>query len=356
MGYFDDYLTGVQGQLNPQASSGNPFGSIEQALAHYNQNVAGSSGIGNTWGGDAEGGAGSSASASINDPGFISWYNNVSKGASGPSYSGPKGTSFIGQGMKPAYGFVTGGSGAAAGLLRQGYEDAFRARAAGYAGEQGELERAAGAAASSQGLNPEVARRMLSEQKARGLQGLAGARGELSLGLNTDLASLAKGTGTELAGLKLAELTNVADYSAASKGAKAAKSAGVIGGIGSAIGGLAGAAVFGSERWLKENVIKVGEFQVGGRAIGIYEYDYIKSQNLEGRYRGFMVEELEPVAPQFVAKGKTGIRYVDYDHVYHDTGFVFGRVGIDGKLMIGVDEVQPARREPPAKKRRKGVA
>jgi hypothetical protein len=149
----------------------------------------------------------------------------------------------IGQGFDPAYGYVRGGSGAAAGLLRQGYEDAFRARAAGYTGAVGQQENDLGVQATTQGLAPDVAARMLSQYKSGGLQTLAGYRADYGSQLGTGLSELSKGTGTELAGLSANEAAVRANYMAAIKGAQmtshAASTAGALGALGSLGGGVA---------------------------------------------------------------------------------------------------------------------
>lgn len=137
----------------------------------------------------------------------------------------PGQTAFIARGFQPAYGFVKGGSAAAGGLMRQGYEDAFRARAAGFAGQQAEQQRLYGAQIAGQGLSPDVAMRLAAENRVNGVQQLAGARADYSSGLNTGLAELAKGTGTELAGLSAQEAAALANYNAALKGAKSAQNA-----------------------------------------------------------------------------------------------------------------------------------
>jgi len=140
----------------------------------------------------------------------------------------------------PVYGFITGSSQAAGDLLRSGYEDAFRARAAGYAGSQGAQEDQLGVEMAGQGLSGDVARRMIGQQRAQGLQGLAAARGELSTGLNTGLSELAKGTGTELATAAANQAAIEANYLAATKGAKAAQRGAETAAIAQAFGAVAG--------------------------------------------------------------------------------------------------------------------
>lgn len=142
----------------------------------------------------------------------------------------------IGQGFEPAYGYVKGGSQAAAALLRSGYEDAFRARAAGFTGAMSQEQEQFGAEAASQGLSPDMARRMIAQRRSGGLQALSGSRADYSSQLGTGLSELAKGTGTELAGLAANEAAIRANYEAAIKGAQLAAKGAKQSGIASAIG------------------------------------------------------------------------------------------------------------------------
>ena len=86
--------------------------------------------------------------------------------------------------------------------------------------------------------------------------------------------------------------------------ASAMKSSGAGGILGGIVGGIA--SIFSDER-LKENIIKVGEFEPG---IGLYEFSYKKQV---GRYVGVLAQEVEKVRPDCVDIDPDGYRFVNYD-------------------------------------------
>jgi hypothetical protein len=148
---------------------------------------------------------------------------------------------FVKEGFAPSFTALAEGSEAAGALLRQGFEERTRARAAGFAGAQDELERGFGSQIASQGLSPDVASRMLLEQRAGGLQGLAAGRGEDAFGLAMEQAALAKGTASEFAGLNRDQFAQIVNYLMANKSLKANKQAALISGVSQGIGAAAGA-------------------------------------------------------------------------------------------------------------------
>lgn len=216
MGVFEEYLSGATG---PQAAVvGDPAGSMAAARNRRRSLWAG-------WGD----GVGS------DNPDAIA--NGRGQGAPAPGMD-THGTDWIAKGFEPAFADITKGSGAAGALLRQAYEGDFKARAAGYVGAQADATRSMASKFASEGLSPDVAARMIAENRAGGLQTLAAARGQDAYGLASDQAKLAKGTGTELAGLERDKLSQMVNYLVGQKAASATESAGATSAIGSIIGGL----------------------------------------------------------------------------------------------------------------------
>jgi hypothetical protein len=257
------------------------------------------------------------------------YYDAISEGGSARAQymarinATPQETKWIEQAFRPTYGYVTGGSQAAGGLLRQGYEDAFRARTAGFAGQQAEQQRAYGAQVAGQGLSQDVAQRMIAENRIGGLQNLAASRAQYAGELNTGLAQLAKGTGTELAGLSSQEAALMANYQAALKGAQATNRASSSGSVAQGIGTAIGAAVGLSDPRLKKNVEFVGMLHVRGRQIPVFDYNYTLAE-LPGRYRGVMAPDVEFLG--VVSVSPAGWKQVDYMALWELTGFSFMRL------------------------------
>lgn len=149
---------------------------------------------------------------------------------------------WIKEGYAPAFGEIRGGTAAASDLLRRGYEAQFRGAAEGAVGGFDEMSSRIGAEGASNGLSPDVLQRLLYSSGMDLQSHLGELRGASEFGLDTDLAELLKGTGTELAGLTRDQLATMANYMAALKGAKATERAGLFGGVGGLIGGIVGGA------------------------------------------------------------------------------------------------------------------
>ena len=275
------------------------------------------------------------------------YYDSISEGGSARAAymarvgATPQETKFIESGFRPAYQFITGGSQAAGGLLRQGYEDAYRARAAGFAGQQAEEGRTLGAQVSSQGLSPDAAMRLMAENRYSRLGQLAASRSQYATDLNTGLAELSKGTGTELAGLSSQEAAVMANYQAALKGAKAAKQGATDAGIASITGATLGATgtvlggIFSDPR-LKKNIDFHGMLHVRGREVPVYDFNYVWD-TLPGRYRGVMAPDVEWLG--VVTVSPSGWKTVDYVKLHDLTGFSFTRLDkkkIGQEMPVGV--------------------
>lgn len=259
-------------------------------------------------------------------------------GASQGAQYGPTGKresgsgNWVREGYAPSFQYIKEGSEAAAGLLRRGREEQFRSRAAGFAGAQSEMERGYGGQIASQGLSPDVAARMLLEQRTGGIQHLAEARGDAAYGLNTDLAGLAKGTSTEFAGLNRDQFSTLVNYLMAKKGLKAGKDAGWMNIAGSLIGAggqvaaaaMPAAGMAPSDPRLKKNAIVVGVVKLVDGAIPVYEYEY-KDPQIPGIYRGVMAPDVEHLG--VVGVSKSGFKYVDYMKLEDLTGITFRKVG-----------------------------
>lgn len=99
------------------------------------------------------------------------------------------------------FGTVLSGSREAATQLREGLQRSFEARREGIAGSFQGYERDILNQAQSSGLNETVARRILAEQEQAPRAAISQARAETEGQLGMGLSELAKGTGTELAGL-----------------------------------------------------------------------------------------------------------------------------------------------------------
>lgn len=99
------------------------------------------------------------------------------------------------------YGSVLSGSREAGAQLRQGLERAFESRRAGIAGGYQRYEQGLLNELNTTGLNDTMARRMLAEMEQVPLSQIASARAQSESELGMGLSELAKGTGTELAGL-----------------------------------------------------------------------------------------------------------------------------------------------------------
>ncbi len=68
----------------------------------------------------------------------------------------------------------------------------------------------------------------------------------------------------------------------------------------------------GSDRRLKENVVRIGSHALG---FGLYLFDYkveFRREHGVGRQFGVMADEVERVVPQAVSRDACGFQFVDY--------------------------------------------
>lgn len=138
----------------------------------------------------------------------------------------PKGTpSFVSKGYDEAADYIQQGSTIAEADLRQAFEDLFRHRASSLVAGQGEFKRRVGAEGASQGLSADLVRRGNFAGDARVRGEIGAARAESSSGLGFDLATLHKGTATELATLKGEETGSVMENFLQSRARKTARKA-----------------------------------------------------------------------------------------------------------------------------------
>lgn len=155
----------------------------------------------------------------------------------------PQGLALGKYGLPAIYGYITKGSEQAQQSLMSAYRQAYAQRAAGIAGSYGLQMDQLQSEMLGQGMSADVARRIAAGQRGSALQQLgeaqAGAAGEYY----TSLAQLQKGTGTELAAAKQAEIEQMlAPHIAEISGQYTAK-AGKAQGMGSLLGGIAGALI-----------------------------------------------------------------------------------------------------------------
>lgn len=134
-----------------------------------------------------------------------------------------------------AQSILTGSQGAQEALINA-YRSQYQQRAEGIAGAQGERADQLGATESAQGMSPDLIQRMLLGSGAQTQRDIGAARGEGDLNLGTSLAELFKGTGTELAGLKMNEIQQLIQAYVASKSRAAAGKAATMQMIGAAAG------------------------------------------------------------------------------------------------------------------------
>lgn len=117
--------------------------------------------------------------------------------------------------------------------------------------------------------------------------------------------------GTDLAGLYNQQYQNqLASYNAGVAGNN--QMTGGLFGLGAAAL-MSPVGTFGSDRTIKENIVKVGARTDG---IGIYDFDYkpeFKDAWGAGRYRGVMADEVEQVMPHAVALHPDGYKMVNYE-------------------------------------------
>jgi len=145
----------------------------------------------------------------------------------------------LGAGYGQAANFIMGGSQSAAEQARMGYEAQLRSRTGGAGLGYQQLMQRGGAGLAGQGVSAPLQQLLLRGQSA-------GILGQMSQGMGADeaafheqLAQLLKGTGTELAGLKVNEVGNSLSYLTGKSAADAARPTGIsqiaqlLGGVGS---------------------------------------------------------------------------------------------------------------------------
>jgi len=141
-------------------------------------------------------------------------------------------------GLPAIYDYITKGTGLAQQNLMQAYRQAYAARAAGVAGSYGLQMDQLASDMAGQGLSSDLVRRMSAQQRGASLQQLGQAKGEAAAGYYDQMAGLMKGTGTELAAAKQAEIEQLMAPIIAKYTADANVKASRAQGFGSALGGL----------------------------------------------------------------------------------------------------------------------
>lgn len=148
-------------------------------------------------------------------------------------------------GYKSAAATIMQGSQSAQEELIAGYHDLYRQKAEGISAGLNEQSNRLLGSASSQGYSPDMVRKMLAGTYATGAQQLGAVGGETGYGMHSDIATLTKGTATELAGLKESEIHDILNAYLAKKGLKAQQqgmefglAGSVLGAAGTALGGV----------------------------------------------------------------------------------------------------------------------
>lgn len=119
--------------------------------------------------------------------------------------------------------------------LIKSFEEQYRHKAQGIAAGQQEYANRLGGEVASQGLAPDLARRMLLGGNASTQAQIGSAYGEAQSGLHQELADLLKGTGVELAHLNQAQVQMLQETLIAKKARKQATQAGYYGLAGGAL-------------------------------------------------------------------------------------------------------------------------
>lgn len=161
-------------------------------------------------------------------------------GIHGVPKSMPKGLALGQYGLPAIYGYITQGSQQAQGSLMDAYRSAYAQRAAGIAGSYGLQMDQLASDMAGQGLSADIVRRMRAGQQGATLQQLGEAQGQAANEYYTSLAQLQKGTGTELAAAKQAEVEQLLAPHIAQISGDATRAAGRAQGRGALLGGLLG--------------------------------------------------------------------------------------------------------------------
>lgn len=161
---------------------------------------------------------------------------------------GAVGTPSILKGAFPRMaGYLLQGSQGAAGETIKSFEEQYRHKAQGIAAGQNEMQNRLGGEVASQGLSPDIARRMLMGSNASSQAAIGSTYGEAQAGMHGELAQLLKGTGVELAQLTRDQINVIMQAYIAKKsrykgnGLGSALGTAVGGGAGALLGGTAGA-------------------------------------------------------------------------------------------------------------------
>lgn len=153
-----------------------------------------------------------------------------------------------GGGYPAAAQTILQGSAGAQSQLVQAYHSLYQQKAEGIASGQGEATNRLLASGASQGYSPDLIRQMQAGSNAQAQGAIGEAAGAAGYGLHNDLASLTKGTATELAGLKDSEIHDLFQAYLAKKGLKMQQEAMGVGLLGDVIGGAATAASSGGAK------------------------------------------------------------------------------------------------------------
>lgn len=153
----------------------------------------------------------------------------------------------------------------------------------------------------------------LAESGSRGITGNAAARGLLRSGSTSKaLGTFYNNLQNQYSGNYLDQLGKLANIglgaggliSGAGNVSSGTSKGGGKGGLGQAVG--LGASLIASDRRLKKNIVKLGEYDNG---LGIYQYNYI---NGAGPYIGVMAQEVAEIMPEALGPVIDGYMTVDY--------------------------------------------
>jgi len=146
---------------------------------------------------------------------LIASYKNPVTGYGGFSYT-PTSQGVLPKGLGAGYGqaasYILGGSQGAQEQLRQQYEAMLRSRTGGAGLAYGNTMQRGGNALAGQGLSPVLTQLLLGGQRSQLIGQMGAATGGAEADYHGALAELAKGTGTELAGLKQNEIGSSLNY------------------------------------------------------------------------------------------------------------------------------------------------
>lgn len=142
-------------------------------------------------------------------------------------------------------GYLLQGAQGAQGETIKSFEEQYRHKAQGIAAGQNEYANRLGGETASQGLSPDIARRMIAGSNASSQAAIGSAFGDAQAGLHAELAQLLQGTGVELANLNRDQYNSIMQAYLAKK--SRGKGSGLGTAIGTAVGGGAGAFLGGTK-------------------------------------------------------------------------------------------------------------